>query len=271
MKKLWTSLAVLTLAGALCVPFAACGQSGSGSDALAKAKAFRGAEVTEEQWDAAFEALKQDNSDLKVTIDCISQYKNETKRESPLTGKTSSLTIQYQFALRGVKNGAQEYETLDMNGKYAGDKSLADEDMDMDVYLDYVNHKEEWYGEQTDDGYFVYEKDETGRWTREEGVSFLVDDPYLEFGLFVDFGEEYDEYIYDAEQKGYVPKYANRYSDEYDRFEVLKFDSEGRFVAWISIASGSHTMKEGGSIAESSSSAFFYTYQAENITLPQVA
>lgn len=258
MKRLQMSLAAVLFAGIACFALSACGSSDR--DPAAEAKAFRGVEVTREQWDAAFDTME--SADLEITVDYIVDVTAGYKRVDPETGKEVTATWLYLYTIQGVKQGAKEYMSEVGKTSWTGDAGLIADLADGVPGQAGGEYRTEVYGEQTEDGYFLYSQNENGNWTKEEEDSGL-----LAIGILLE-RLDYDDFHYDAEQMGYVGE------TDFDSY-VVKFDSSGKIVACIMDQlpgddDGYDDIDDYSLTSWKQLVTRFFTYEAKDITLPTV-
>ena len=251
MKKLFVGIAATVLAAAMCVSFAACGGDG-GSDA--KAKAVKGEEVTEAQWDAAFDALEKDDAKYTVEEETVNTatYRVDKKTGGTLTQKT---------VMTYINNGAKQSQKGESDVTAEGDFSFADLLANLGLFDEYApkegKTEVERYTEKAEGRYTGYAKDADGNWQKSASTNLVPADLKSKQGDFAD-------YKYDAKLKGYVDK---DYTAEDKIYTVYKFNGDGQLSAvYMYYTSG------GGSAIESvRERSYLFTYEAAEITLPTVA
>ena len=255
MKKLFAGIAATALAAAMCVSFAACGESGAD-----KAKSIKGETVTEEQWDAAFAAFEKDEA--KFTIEAISSATSTYTLDLTVLGEgKKSGTLSQKATYTYINNGAKQSAKGTMEVSAKGDFSYAElvEYLEMGEYASQEGKsKDEVYSEKAAIGYTVYTKDKDGKWQKNASAGGAV--PLYYFDEAGNFGD----YKYDETLKGYVEK---DYKADDENYQVYKFDKDGNLVAFYS-----HTMMEAGTmLGETSEVGYTISYTAKDITLPTVA
>lgn len=246
--KLLFGFATAAMAAVMCVGFAACGGGPN-------AKSVKGVEVTEEQWDKAFDYLTADDSVFTI------EYKEErnSKSKGELLGVDMSGTYTRTATISAVKNGAKEYVKMTDAEKYKG--KIVDT-MEAAGQPTETNEEEERYSEYKDGAYTVYTKGDDGKWSTSTGVSGVV--PLLEIASELD-SLSYSAYEYSADQKGYVLKG----STEEDHPVVVKFNKDGQLVA---IYCGYSEKHDEGGISGSVKYALniVIDYDAKDVNLPSV-
>ncbi len=255
MKKFFVGIAATVLAAAMCVSFAACG--GTSAD---KAKSIKGEQVTEEQWDAAFQALEKD--DAKFTIKMASTY--EMTFEVDLTevgGKKTSGTLTQSATVTYVNNATKQSEKGEINISSKGDFSFADLLENLGIPADQVKEGKtemEMYTEKEGEGYTSYQKDKDGNWYKGKAYDSLLP--------LYDFNEDgrFTEYKYDETLQGYVDK--DHTEDSHD-YIVYKFNKDGQLVAAYSYSSKGST----DAMKQINEMSYIIEYSAKDITLPTVA
>lgn len=257
MKKLFFGMAAAVLSAAMCLQFAACG--GSGAD---KAKSIKSAEVTEEQWNAAFEALEKD--DAKFTVEFASAQSNAVETEAADGGKKSG-TFLSSSAVTYVINGAKQWmkgeQTLSVKGDYSFAELAAALEMPAESYKEGTT-KSEQYAEKTGAGYSLYSQAEDGSWSKSLPSPFYDLNPIENYERYGDFAE----FKYDETLKGYVEK---DYTESSKSYFVYKFDGSGMLVA-ICMHYGDEYTAGGLKIVGSSDVNMLISYKADEIDLPAV-
>lgn len=231
MKKraVISTIASIALAGAMCAGLAACGET---------AESIKGEEVTAEQWAAALgeESLKNFKVDFDVS--------NVAEYEKFSYEGTQKMSVKFV-------NGNQ-YITMEVNGKVKGDipDDMKEYFKEMEIKLDYY-----YDGENAK---FIDEAD--GKWTYVTASSTA---PYAEcyeiLEMLID-SDEYEDYEYSADKKGYVLKGA-----EADQSPVIKF-KDGKLKAVYAVNTG----EQDGTKYTMTISAIF-AFGGQEVTLPTVA
>ena len=276
MKKLWTGLLAAFLAGAVCLSVAACGKGG-GNDPAADAEAFEGKEVTAEQWAAAIALLKKD--DTEITLDYVSVQTAEMTMTAD-DGRVVSGGSSETNTMKYVRKGTMEYLKRTQIAKFTGDykeilvmSGASPELMDEVVAMFKNPRVGERYRERTEGNNICYYKTpEDGTWKKDDSAN---DDSALPGSLPTDFlcdidsggisgepREDFSDYVYSAEHKGYIPK---DYPESGNALRVIKFDEEGRVVAAVVVGASVFTM------FGVQSNTWLFTYKAEDLVLPDVA
>lgn len=279
MKKLLTGVFMAVLAGAMCASFAACGGDGVGGGGTSQnAEQFEGKEVTEEQWNAAKEALERDDAEkdyAEYTVGITANTKENVKMTDPESQKQLSASAQETTTVEFIKKGAKEYMKTTATMKYSGDYETIwklNGNSEEEIPKSVTTETKEIYAEMDVDDvghytglYTIYEKDDNDVWTKEsdtpsptEKIFYVAEDHVI---------GDYEDYVYDAKQKGYVPKDPG---EDFSGPTVIKFDGQGRLIA--SIFSGNYN-KEDGSTAMTAEGAvaYYITYTAKEIALPDAA
>lgn len=230
MKKKTTALAVasLLLAGAMCMSFASCG------DGEETAESMTGEEVTKAQWEAAFG--EENFKNVKIEI-CILEETDEgkTKNEQEIVvqdGKT------YFKLVYNIERGGDSAEELP---SFEGEKT------------------EEYTSAGT-----LYRK-VNDAWMTEDGVGGSVAIGHIQ--EILERKELYDDWIYDADKKGYVQNPEKEHSPEdftYGKI-VFKF-KDGKLAAiW---GAYEEEYEEGKYVHYSLSE--LYAYGGQSVTLPEI-
>ena len=243
-KKLFVGIAAATLAAAMCVSFAACGAGGGG-----KAKGIKGYEVTEEQWNAAIEALQKD--DAVFTID----YYTEVSVNASGGGQKGSTKTTSTYTV--IKNDGKEYvksvDTVEYGGAMVTEQTpKKTEEIDI------------MYAEREGTGtlYTVYDDTEDGGWDKSENENSIIP-----LSIIFDWVESYtySDYKYSAEDKGYILSTTGEDEDPF----VIKFDKDGR----LSAVYYGHEEKVETPVSKATTTATYsvvITYTAKEITIPTV-
>ena len=195
MKKraVFSTVASIALAGAMCVGFAACGGE--------TAESIKGEEVDKATWDAAF------------SEDSIGNVKAEMEITSVNTYETFSYEAEQKIVASFV--GENQYIKLEGSGKVKGDLPaemqghLVENEIKLDYYYD---------GENSE---YIDEVD--GNWAY---VTASAETPYIDaLELVADMIPltDYEEYEYSADKNGYVLK-------EEEQSPVIKF-KDGKLKA----------------------------------------
>ena len=263
MKKVIAGIAATVLAAAMCVSFAACG--GSGAE---KAKDIKGEEVTAEQWTAAFEALEKADAEYTVTQKIVETYSIKNVTDPDDTNKKLSGSQTLTSDIVYSKKGNKEHQITTNTTKLTGDArrimaimGLSEDEIPEE---DTTTETEELYGEKTEpiNGYVLYEQNADGTWRKGDGRPFT---PPLG-----DYKTQYENYIYSAENKGYISKDYS--AEDKDELEVFKFDKDGKLVAvYCEMPTESEEDDDGSEMTTTYTGSSIIEYSAKDITLPTVA
>lgn len=252
MKKraIVSTLASLALAGVMCVGFAACG----GSDP--EAKSIVGEEVTEEQWNAAFNYTSDDFKNFKIEIE-------EGLTEKASMGKQSSETEATRTQTVSFVNG-KTY------GKIVAETSISLKGDFSDAEKEYIKQQEK-EGTYTVEYYVDSETSQTIAMV--DGSYKAVDDTYKYYhfcesgdaiGVSIVSNTNFADYVYSADQKGYVKKNA-----EEGETYVIKFQ-DGKLKALYIEASEEGT-EGGATMSYTEYTSYVITYGGQSVNVPTVA
>lgn len=253
MKKLFVGIAATAMAAALCVSFAACGEPSSAKD-------VQGYEVTEEQWDAAFDTF--DKEDAKFTIEETTTYEMTYTADLTIVGgKKTSGTYTNKSTLTYVNNGVKQSVKGESNAASTGDYTYDElvQYLGMSTYAPKEGKTEiEMYLDRTDGKHILYRKDVNGDW--QKGETFggdLFDDGQL--------GEQgdFDQYKYDETLKGYVDK---DYTEKSKDYVVYKFNKDAQLIAVYMYS----TTGTGNALGSTTERSYVISHKAGDITLPTV-
>lgn len=281
MKKLWKGLFAALLAGAMCVSVAACGSGND--DPAADAEAIEGKEVTAKQWAAAIELLKKD--DTEITLDYVSAQTVEatmTAGDGRVVSGGSSGTNTMKYVRKGTMEYLKRTQVVKFTGDYKEISAMGGASPEhMDEVVAELKNPQVWesYRERTEGNNICYYKTpEDGTWKKDDSAN---DDSALPGSLPTDFlcdidsdgipgepCEDFSDYVYSAEHKGYIPK---DYPESGNALRVIKFDEEGRIVAAVVVGAFfvSATIPEG--VENLQTNTWLFTYKAEDLVLPDVA
>ena len=254
MKKLFVGIAATMLAAAMCISFAACGDS--------SAKDVKGAEITAEQWNAAMDVFEKDDAKYTVEFE-MKQVYNLTVDATSAGGEKKSGSVTAISKGTYMNNGAKQ--SAKGEGEVTFDGDYAKEDLMNNLHLDEeqfeeMQKKTEMYAEKATSGYTVYTQDEEGKWTKDGKSSGLI--PVSYYAPDGDFAD----YKYDETLRGYVDK---DYKAEDTEYTVYKFNSDGQLIAiysYVGYSQGVEAMK----MTLDYETSLVISYTASEITIPTV-
>lgn len=271
MKKLFVGIAAGVLAAAMCVSFAACGSS-------VDAKGIKGEEVTEEEWNAAIDAVLADDAEL--TIEYLSKNSNKSELTMNAGGSTEKLNAKSKMEQRmtyiqkGAKQSGKGYYEI----SYSGDLEGMAEAMGQQAGVQEGKTELEAYSEVTTDGTHYYAKDEEGEWTLDEDGDTVIEELFDEYYMLkYNVKNHYNDYTFSEEHKGYIP--ANYDAEDGDTLYVVKFQNKKLTGVYIEsnytreqdmledVMPGTMIMK----VEVEASINIVISYEAKDITLPTVA
>ena len=196
MKKraIVSVVASLALAGVMCVGLAACGG--------ANAKSIKGEEVTKEVWDAAFDFDNEVYQNFKLEI------KEDAKSEMEFMGikaKGSGTETKTYIYAEGLTY-AKEKQKMTVKGSVPDDmKALLSEEQikQLEEQLNQkIDEEKEYYVDETD-GAAKYIQKVDGAWKNVSSVGKSAM-AALKSECAQLPSKSFDQYTYDAAQKGYV-------------------------------------------------------------------
>ena len=219
MKKSIVGIAATVLSAAMCLSFAACGNM--------SAKRIKGAEVTEKQWDAAFEALTRE--DAEFTVDCEGENISTVQTDASAEGGKKSGTLTTVFTETYVIMGTQRSLAGEQTNSAKGDYAFADLLAALGRSPGDVKEGKEKIGEYVEkidaDYTAIYILKANGSWSWIPLDSSDDDlDPIDDYGQYGNFGK----FKYDETLKGYVDA---GYTESSDDHSVYKFNEEGQLTA----------------------------------------
>ena len=227
MKKWFVGMMAGVLAAVMCVSFAACDKK------EIDAESIEGKEVTEAQWNAAFDEL--------LSEDAVYTVRGEVIHKLTATEKEQTASCTMKFSGFAVENGKREHLKIEQQiVEYLGDVKevfrLSDDDLENYMKGDHGDGSLECYSEFHDTNTDYYENDwDTDTWTHysnTRGGSSVR--PSVE-DLVAACKDNFALFRYDSEKKGYVASdaLANDKNSDYDYlpYAVLKFDENGKLVA----------------------------------------
>ena len=212
MKKMRmiTTIASLALAGVLCAGFAACGSP-------ATAEKMEGERVTEQQWRDAF------------TETVFENFKIEHVIEDPDERTTITVTLQGRKAEENIRYNARKYfETKSKNVPFAKAKTKEYFEQLGDI------EGENLYLKNGDDPFYevTYTDYET---------EFPV---YRERADYLALANQYAEFEYYEEAKGYARKEYVEIRGSFDEIYIYKF-KEGKLAGiWYKAENGGYSRTE---------------------------
>ena len=264
MKKVFAGMMAGVFAVIMCASFAACGKKGIDAENIV------GKEVTEAQWDAAFEELMSEESVYTVRAKITSEVPQEEGEF------TASVTVEYSGTY--VQNGVD----MHLNGKIkylrcSGDMIEVYGDEEAKIIANYI--KQDFivaldeYVEKNNDGYYYYgasgysqmyyrrsgpvvDPNEVNRMKKKDG--FACGNIAT---LFKDCKGNFDLFRYDSNKKGYM--FTNAEVDEEYENTVIKFNEDGKLIA-IFGDEGEHGFRDDRKIEFH----FLVEYTAEEIVFP---
>ena len=276
MKKLFIGIAATALAAAMCVSFAACGETPSATDA----KDVQGYEVTAEQWNAAFEAFTIEaltKEDAEFTITETTSYTYTLK---PMTDPETNEELNGGYTLKDeivyIKKGDKEHGINTRIRKFTGDglrmsaltqipgalpSADATTTPDKSPVQETTTTTAEGYTERTADGYWTYEQKD-GKWMKMRGGNSFAS--YFDYVfIYGNFKTQCENYTYSEANKGYIPKDYS--AEDSDLLTVIKFDRDGKLIAIYA-----ERYEEYPGSTESLTTGLVIEYSAKEITLPTV-
>ncbi len=246
-KRVVFGLVSAALAAVMCIGFAGCGGS--------KAESIKGEEVTEKQWDKAFDYFTEE--DAKYTISYSEEWTTEYKfvyLDEKLSGSGKDVRT-----IDAVKNGAKEYVKQTDTIEFSGDmKKIA---AALDDEVEEKEETEETYAEFKSGAYTVYTQDDDDKWGTSQADRTIIPFERVTGGLSFD----YSSYEYSSDMKGYILKGAIKNGYMY----VVKFNSDGQLSA---ISYTLERTTKSGSYEETTTRVLSVVieYKADEITLPTV-
>lgn len=254
MKKLFVGIAATVLAAAMCVSFAACGDS--------SAKDVKGVEITAEQWNAAMEVFEKDDAKYTVEFE-MKQVYNLTVDGTVIGGekKSGSVTAisRGTYMNNGAKQSAKGEGEVTFDGDYAKEDLMNNLHLDEDEF-EGIQKATEMYAEKADGKYTVYTQDDAGKWTKDSSSGSII--PVSYYAPDGDFAD----YKYDETLKGYVDK---DYKAEDTEYTVYKFNSDGQLIAiysYVGYSQGVESMQ----MTLDYETSLVISYSASDITIPTV-
>ena len=253
-KAIISTAASLALAGVMCVGLVACG-GGAGA-----AKSVKGAEITEEAWNAAFSgdtfAETYANFKLEVVI--------QTKASMSAGGKSQKATMTVSTTY--VYAEQKSYVKATTKASASGDISKEEKEA-----LKALQGTVEYYVDESGDDTVFYAKDDDGKWTIDTSDEYdSATETLMELVTEELTSLNFAEYEYSTEYKGYVLKETPSETPGGMPTIVLKFDSEGKLKAvyaeYVRDISG-----EGASQKTEVTMSYVMTYGGQSVTLPTVA
>lgn len=262
MKRKTFGIAAAVLAGALCFGLCACGEGGNSGNV--DAENIVGHEVTEAQWEAAFDELAKEDAAYTVKGKIVSVV-TETEGEF-------SATVTNEYSGTYVRNGGKDHvkgtqKCLDFSGDIA--EVYGEETAGLITgHKGEVVNSLEAYTEKKADGYYVYfwYPYMVQNWIKGGPIEDFYDASIYGGFEIMDLIEECREYFhlfrFDAEKKGYVVASADGDMDEKYENTVIKFNEEGKIAA-IFGEEGEHGFHDRKIVFH-----FVVEYTAEEIVLP---
>ena len=262
MKKLFVGIAATVLAAAMCVSFAACGETGAD-----KAKSVKGEEITAEQWDKAFDVFTKD--DAKFTLETATKaVYTLTADATSIGGKKSEGSITSVNTGTSIVNGAKQSVKDEIEVTVSGDYKYDEiaNKLPNSSGLEKEGKKTvEAYSEAAEGGdYTIYTKDDAGNWKTTKSSDHVAMETLYVCAPYGNF----DNYKYDENLKGYVEK--DYKEGETKSYQVYKFDKDGKLIAvylYYEKAEGNDALK----MTTISEMSVIVSYDAKDITLPTVA
>ncbi len=253
MKKWFAGMMAGALAAVICVSFAACGEKGLDAESI------EGKEVTEAQWNAAFDEL--------LSEDAVYTVRGEVTSESTFKKGEyqASVTIEYSGYAEKTASAGHMFGNAKLVD-YSGDVK---EFFDEEEYEDIVEQKGSYdykinrYAEKTEGGAYWYEMEpETNQWVRARVSDYeLPLENYLS-SLRKECKDNFDRFHYDAEKKGYILTSIETRGERKYENTVIKFNDEGKLVA-IFGDEGEHGFSDRKIVFH-----FVVEYTAEEIVFP---
>lgn len=231
-KKNVCAAAAMVLAGAMCLGFAACGTE--------NAEDMKSEQVTAEVWAAALSEEAFTNYKLDVNMEYI------VKKDGAETAKT------VQTYLITVADG-NAYGKITY--VYSGNDIREDDDGNP-----VTEETEENYEETTNTGNFRYEKDEAGKWSKEETSHVYLSTIVLNYCALKN---EYDKFEYNEEKQGYTVK--SEFQEDLGFSGIVMKFKGGKLVAVIQ-----SDERESSNNVRVSTGSFVITYGGQKVTLPTI-
>lgn len=223
MKKWFAGMMAGALAAAMCVSFAACGED------KVDAESVVGSKVTEEQWDAAFDALTANSARFADVFTARTQVVAEGI-EGTLTqygtwskyGNKERMQADYSYSGKEPVRGLPAYRGESFMENIDGTNYFYDKIKDLgqwEIGSNGVEHYVQGTGEE--------------KWVKSEFYS-----PMWFFGQLIEVliqtesGAGFENFNYDAERKGYIVSETYTPTGMSGDDLIVKFDEEGRISAF---------------------------------------
>lgn len=246
--------AALALAGAMCCGLAGCGAGGSGDkDVYQQAQDYKGHEVTEEQWAAAFALFENPFVAEGTEYTVSASYKQDCYDTETGEFLGLGLVVEDKFILKGNKAWTWEKYSYPLSV----DEGYNSEPLEDNVYYKCVKEG----GGQVIYEYDCYEPGNT--WTERDDFIFMGTGCSMALNLSDGLmSEVYSDFKYDADKKGYVGSRLYQLAEgETGGEKVVKFDEKGRLIAIYSDLPGGWLVEH---------AAVVITYAAQDFDLPAV-
>ena len=265
MKKCFTMLLSVGLAGICAIGIAACGGGSSVKNIVSDI-------VTQEEWEAAFAEENFENFKLEATCNLTQEW-------------LGSATVQCKYII--VCENEKIYQKTEYIGR-ANDGSVLYGPRVVERYYDPSNGLE-------------YVKDENNQWVLSDNYDNLVEfiegpigsksevlsnflnrTIYIQFGNFygddIDFADSFDLFEYSEEEKGYLYEYRGQDENghEVSRY-ILKF-KKGKFAGYYTsvdsleydVSTGDYDYEQADLLTKSYIDSVV-TYGGQHVTLPEVS